>query len=104
MSAETLETGQQVRTAQVWTTAGGAPLKFIFEDRRFVVCSRPIFWIGRHEGWWTRVRRLPKTDAAKLLERPMYQVQAKDIDNGEILTFDLEISEAREWAVDTVRP
>lgn len=102
MSAETVESEQLTRTAQVWTTERGAPAKFIFEGRRFVVCARPIFWIGRHDAWWTKVRRLPKTGAVHLLERPMYQVEAKDIDNGEILHFDLEISKSREWIVDAV--
>lgn len=32
----------------------------------------------------------------------MYQVEAQDIDDGEVLHFDLESTEGREWPVDAV--
>lgn len=85
-------------TARVWTTEWGAPTKFIYDGRRLAVCARPIYWVGRREqNWWTAVRRLPEQGGSALLERRMYRVDAKDVDTGEILSFDLELSEGKNW-------
>ncbi|MCT1608063.1 hypothetical protein M3B43_12250 [Nesterenkonia massiliensis] len=83
--------------AQVWTTERGAPEKLIFRGQRMKVVHRPIYWVGRREPWWQNLRRLPETDAVALLERHMWQITAKDIDTGEILTLDVEVTEGRDW-------
>ena len=94
--------GERRITAEVWTSDDGAPVKFIYRGRRFTVISRPVHWIGRRDRWWEGLRRIPQQNVTELLERDMFQVEAQDIDDGEVLHFDLESTEGREWPVDAV--
>lgn len=88
------------RAATVWTTPDGAPQRFVWQQRRFVVCAKPIPWIDRVP-WWETSARVPVHGGA-MVEQSMWQVQAKALDNGELLIVDLAASETSQWAVTAV--
>lgn len=88
-------------TATVWTTAAGAPERLVWGGRRFVVVTKPIPWVDR-TAWWESSPRVPVGGASQLLEQPMWQVQAKALDTGELLIVDLAVSEGQHWPITAV--
>lgn len=84
--------------ATVWTSAEGVPQRLIWAARRFLVVSKPIAWT-EHQRWWETSARVPKGTSSHVIERAMWQVQAKALDNGELLIFDLAVSEDSQWPV-----
>ncbi|MDR1388076.1 MAG: DUF6504 family protein [Propionibacteriaceae bacterium] len=87
--------------ATVWTTPTGAPARFLYRGRRFVVTARPVFWIDRLP-WWRQVSRVPPGRAANALEQPMWHVRAVAAD-GPDLTFDLAADpDSDQWRVSGV--
>ncbi|WP_137802237.1 DUF6504 family protein [Kocuria sp. 2SI] len=98
MTAKTA-TGAQVAT--VWRTPDGAPTTFMWDGRRFVVRSRPIPWVERIP-WWEPADRAPKNTEPLVVERNMWQVQAKALDNGELLIIDLAAADGPLWSVTAV--
>lgn len=87
--------------ATVWTTPAGAPERLIWAGRRFVVAAKPIAWIDRI-AWWESPVRVPVGRSAQLVERPMWQVTAKALDNGELLIFDLAVSSDAQWPITAI--
>lgn len=83
--------------ATVWATASGAPERLVWRSRRFLVHAKPIPWIDRVE-WWMLEQRAARGSFPPL-ERRMWQVQIRAIDNGEIMLIDLEAGEDRTWQV-----
>lgn len=87
------------KVATVWTTRDGSPEKFVWEGRRYIVVSRPIPWLERVPWWEQPSRTAPGTDDAAVVERRMWQVEAKALDTGEILTLDLAIGPGQRWSI-----
>lgn len=87
--------------ARVWTTASGAPEQLVWEGRRFVVVAKPIGWVDR-VSWWEHSPRVPAGGAAEMLEQPMWQVQVKAVDTGELLIVDLAVTEGQMWPITAV--
>ena len=82
--------------ATVWTGPDGAPARFVWQQRRFVVCGHPIPWTdtGQHSA---------ATDRSRAVSGGvMWQVQARALDNGELLIFDLAVTDSRHWPVTAV--
>ena len=75
----------------------GSPRRLIWGHRRLRVIGRPVQWFGRRP-WWKTARRAEPGTAGDLIERPMWQVQAQDVETGEILTLDLAREDAG-WEV-----
>lgn len=91
----------QQMVATVWTTPAGAPERLIWAGRRFVVSAKPIAWMDRIS-WWESPMRIPRGHAAQAVERPMWQVTAKALDNGELLIFDLAVSSSPQWPITAI--
>ena len=87
--------------ATVWTTAAGAPERLVWAGRRFVVIAKPISWMDRLS-WWESPVRVAAGQAAQVVERPMWQVTAKALDNAELLIFDLAVSSGAQWPVTAI--
>lgn len=90
-----------LEAATVWTTASGAPERLIWAERRFLVIAKPIYWVDRLR-WWESSPRVPAGGGHSLLERPMWQVQVKALDTGEILILDLAATDGPRWPVTAV--
>lgn len=88
-------------TATVWTTSSGAPERLVWAGRRFVVVAKPIGWVDR-TAWWENSPRVPVGQAGDLLEQPMWQVQIKALDTGELLIVDLAVTEDRQWSITAI--
>ena len=96
----TVEYSTETEYATVWTTASGAPERLVWRGRRFLVHAKPIPWIDRVE-WWILEQRAARGSFPSL-ERRMWQVQIRALDNGEILLVDLEAGEGNAWQVTDV--
>ncbi|MCM1011823.1 DUF6504 family protein [Brevibacterium sp. XM4083] len=96
-----MDTMHREEVATVWTTISGAPERFIWHRRRFVVCARPIPWMARVR-WWKDNTDLVGARNARMVERPMWQVQAKALDDGEMLIFDLAVADGPHWSIRVV--
>ena len=83
--------------ATVWATASGSPERLVWRGRRFLVHAKPIPWIDRIE-WWMLEQRAARGTFLPL-ERRMWQVQIRVVDNGEIMLVDLEAGEDNQWQV-----
>ncbi|GAA1119091.1 hypothetical protein [Nesterenkonia jeotgali] len=88
-------------TATVWTTPSGAPERLVWGGRRFLVVAKPIPWVDRTV-WWDLSPRVPVGGAAQLLEQPMWQVQAKALDIGELLILNLAVTDGQHWPITAV--
>ncbi|TQL64787.1 hypothetical protein [Rarobacter faecitabidus] len=86
---------------QVWTTPDGAPARFIWNQRRFVAWAKPLPWIARIPWWEVDADRGPNP-ADRGVEQAMWQVEAKALDNGEILIFDLGLIDPPQWRIRAV--
>lgn len=80
--------------ATVWTSPDGAPARLVWNRRRFLVCGKPLAWFAPEgptsgEDGPTGSRE----------ETRMWQVQARAVDNGELLIFDLAAGRGPEWTV-----
>lgn len=84
--------------AAVWTSGDGAPVRLVWSGRRFVVVAKPISWTA-HLPWWENVTRVPRGQSSHVVERAMWQVQAKAVDDGQVLIFDLAVIEGSQWPV-----
>lgn len=89
------------QVATVWTTPEGAPARFVWSGRRFVVCAKPILWIARMP-WWETSTRPPTGSNTTMVECAMWQVQAKALDDGQLLIFDLAATEQAQWPVTAI--
>lgn len=78
-----IEAAVQQDTATVWTAPDGTPQRLIWAGRRFQVVDKPIAWMGRCS-WWEAPTRVPVGAGSQSVERPMWQVTAKALDNGEL--------------------
>lgn len=87
--------------ATVWTTPAGAPERLVWCGRRFVVVAKPIAWMDR-TSWWESPVRVAAGQAAQVVERPMWQVTAKALDNAELLIFDLAVSSGDQWPITAI--
>ncbi|MFV0405483.1 MAG: DUF6504 family protein [Propioniciclava sp.] len=96
-----MDTMHRGEVATVWTTPSGSPERFIWNLRRFVVCARPIPWMSRVR-WWNNASELIDTTKSRMVERPMWQVQAKALDDGEMLIFDLAVDAGPHWSIRVV--
>lgn len=95
----TTRSGLGGQVATVWSTPGGAPERFVWEGRRYVVVSRPIPWLERVPWWEQPAGTTPRTDGAPVVERRMWQVEARALDTGEILTLDLAVGPGQRWSI-----
>lgn len=82
----------------VWTTAEGTPARLVWSERRFAVVAKPIAWTA-HLPWWKTSTRVPRGKSSHVVERAMWQVQARAIDDGQLLIFDLAVTEDSQWPV-----
>lgn len=89
------------QVATVWTTPPGAPTRFVWSGRRFVVCAKPIPWTARMRSWETSTPA-PTGSASTVVECAMWQVQAKALDDGQLLIFDLVATEQAKWPVTAI--
>ncbi|MDR6891607.1 DUF6504 family protein [Falsarthrobacter nasiphocae] len=94
----TAQTALNPGTARVWTSAAGAPSRLVWNGRRFVVVSKPIPWMAR-DAWWETAARAPMGEGAEMVNRPMWQVQARALEDGELLIFDLAVTQGPVWPV-----
>ncbi|WP_300344625.1 DUF6504 family protein [Nesterenkonia sp.] len=97
----TADAAVQQETATVWTTPQGAPARLLWAGRRFTVIAKPIAWMDRIS-WWESSLRVPAGSAAAVVERPMWQVQARAVEDGEILIFDLAASDGAQWPITAI--
>ncbi|MGO1523945.1 MAG: DUF6504 family protein [Nesterenkonia sp.] len=97
----TAEPALHQRVATVWTTPAGAPHRLVWAGRRFVVVAKPIAWMDR-TSWWESPVRVAAGQAAQAVERPMWQVTAKALDNAELLLFDLAVSSGDQWPITAI--
>lgn len=86
-----------VEPATVWVTASGAPERLVWRNRRFLVHARPVPWVDRIE-WWMLEQRASR-EARVPIEQPMWQVQIRAVDDGEILLVDLAVGQGGRWQV-----
>ena len=86
--------------ATVWLTASGAPERLVWRGRRFLVHARPVPWVDRIE-WWVLEQRA-SLDARVPIEQPMWQVQIRALDDGEILLIDLAAGADGKWQVTSI--
>lgn len=93
-----MDTMRPEEVATVWTTSSRAPERFVWHRRRFVVCTRPIPGMARVR-WLKDDTELLRTRKARMFERPMWQVQAKALDDGEMLIFDLAVAGGPHWSI-----
>lgn len=96
MTAETAAV--ECETATVWISASGAPARLVWAHRRFVVVAKPIPWTD-HLPWWKTTVRAPRGQSGHMVERHMWQVQVKAVDDGQLLILDLAVSEGDQWPV-----
>ncbi|MGP5390273.1 hypothetical protein [Glutamicibacter arilaitensis] len=92
------DTAVEAQLATVWTTPQGAPARLVWNQRRFIVYTRPIPWSARIP-WWETAPASRKTSGEPMVEQAMWQVQAKALDDGEMLIFDLAVSDGPRWPV-----
>ncbi|WP_022872785.1 DUF6504 family protein [Nesterenkonia alba] len=97
MTAET-SACQDQDLATVWTDPQGVPEHLFWCGRRFVVMAQPIAWQD-HAIWWETPARVARGTGRALVERPMWQVTARALDNGQILIFDLAVTAGHQWPV-----
>lgn len=95
----TTRSGLDGQVATVRTTPGGAPERFVWEGHRYVVVSRPIPWLERVPWWDQPISASSESGSTAVVERRMWQVEARDLDTGEILTLDLAIGPGQRWSI-----
>jgi|LakMenE01Jun11ns_1017448.scaffolds.fasta_scaffold8204389_2 hypothetical protein len=65
---------QQVVTGVV-LDPDGAPISFTFENRHYLVCSRPVRWYSR-KIWWQQAQGAPRGAGSDLVEVEMWRLWA----------------------------
>lgn len=86
--------------ATVWTGPDGVPARFVWQQRSFVVCGHPIPWT--HTGPQPDATESSRPAGQTVSGESMWQVQARALDNGELLIFDLAVTDDQHWPVTAV--
>lgn len=88
-----------IDSIEVWTSDTGAPTRFVYRGRRWLVTGRPQRWMAR-QAWWDTQTRVPRGTAATAIEQPVWQVDAAAIDDGETVQLQLAVDrERRRWHI-----
>ncbi|MDR2256184.1 MAG: DUF6504 family protein [Arthrobacter sp.] len=77
-----------MEAVQVDLTPAGVPLRFIWRGRTWHIGARPVRWFERRP-WWAESPRAPKGGPVGLIDREIWQVQARLGRAGELATFEL---------------